>query len=70
LVILVIGTVFEHLFVRGKSGRFAGLSGRGFRETEAELGLELGFWSMEEMGCDERGEGILLSDIQTIEEYS
>ena len=37
-LILTIWAVFEHLFEKGKSGRFTGVSGRGSRETGVDSG--------------------------------
>ena len=42
-LILAIWAVFGHFFEKGKSGRFAGVSGRGCRETEADMGLDWGW---------------------------
>ena len=41
-VILAIRVVFGDLFGNDKSGRFTGVSGRGFRGTGADLGLDWG----------------------------
>jgi hypothetical protein len=42
---LAIRAVFGHFFGEGKSGRFTGVSGGGFRETGADSGLDWGLGS-------------------------
>ena len=39
-VILAIRAVFGHLFEHGKSGRFTGVLGGGFRKKGADLGMD------------------------------
>jgi hypothetical protein len=52
---LAIRAVFWHFFEKGKSGRFTGDSGIGFRETGADSGPDLG-WGRDQEGVIKRRE--------------